>query len=520
MRVLYNICYSDPWVAVAKKLQEVHNYEPVYWIGYEDDDSERIVASTFPNSIYHHYYDAWAGMFPDVIEKELPNYSLDLDFLAEFAHEELLTYKMMDRMDPYRYKFNFMERQQHFRKLIRYWITVLEELKPEVIISASIPHRVFDYVLYLLCQKRNIPFISMVTTHFRGHILPLLNINSIGNILDADYKALLNSNETIENLKEKLHSVIKTRYDKIKLDYSEGKPEFVSSENIRDKKSGGVVALINKFIRDLFIDQRKRYFGKNSLLKKGIPVYSKINTNELTNKRISLLKYSVLKNKTNKYKKALKKYYASLTEEPDLNQKYILFNLHYQPEATSSPAGGVFVDLNIIVEVLTKNLPNDYLVYVKEHPAQFHSHREGHTNRIPSFYNNLKSHKNVRIIPLEYDPFVLIRNAKAVATISGSVGWEAMVLGKPVISFGLSWYEKYPGVLRITDSQSASMIMDFIDKFEFKERKLMAYLASFSQNLVKAYFYRGIKQQITISEEECVNNLVNCILKTKEIAEA
>ena len=42
MRVLYNTCVADPWVKVAQRLRDDYGYEPVYWIGFNYDDSENI----------------------------------------------------------------------------------------------------------------------------------------------------------------------------------------------------------------------------------------------------------------------------------------------------------------------------------------------------------------------------------------------------------------------------------------------------------------------------------------------
>jgi len=209
----------------------------------------------------------------------------------------------------------------------------------------------------------------------------------------------------------------------------------------------------------------------------------------------------------------LKKHYLKFLVIPDFGKPYILLPLHYQPEMTSNPSGDIFVDQILCVEVLLKNTPKDYYLYIKEHRSQFYSFSEGHTSRIKEFYDDLAKYPRVRLISENYDQFELIKNAKAVATITGTTGWEAMVLGKPVICFGLSWYEKYQGVLRITDEKSALGINDFIENFKFDERDLLCYLNAVQKKTVKAYFYRGLKERMNMSEEECVGNLVESVLE-------
>jgi capsule polysaccharide export protein KpsC/LpsZ len=218
-----------------------------------------------------------------------------------------------------------------------------------------------------------------------------------------------------------------------------------------------------------------------------------------------------LKAKANANKNKLKKYYDSLVTEPDFGVPYVIVNLHYQPEMTSSPCGDIFVDQRLCIEVLAKHLPADYLIYVKEHPSQFYAQNEGHTGRIPQFYDDLLAYPQVRLLPLHCDPFLLFRNAKAVATVTGTSGWEAMMLGKPVIIFGLAWYEKYAGVLKIVDEKSAAHITRFIENFEFDERDLLAYLNAFGNISVRAYAQYGMKERMNQDEAECVSNLAACI---------
>jgi capsule polysaccharide export protein KpsC/LpsZ len=174
----------------------------------------------------------------------------------------------------------------------------------------------------------------------------------------------------------------------------------------------------------------------------------------------------------------------------------------------------LFVDQLLCIEVLAKHIPADHLLYVREHPSQFYSHTEGHTSRLVEFYDDLLAYPQVRFMPLDIDPFLLITKASAVATVTGTSGWEAMALGKPVINFGLSWYEKYAGVLKIVDEKSASQITKFIEKYKFNERDLLAYLNAFSSVSVNAYAHPGYKEKMKQDEAQCVANLARSVMQT------
>ncbi|NOR44861.1 MAG: hypothetical protein GQ534_04675 [Candidatus Delongbacteria bacterium] len=283
----------------------------------------------------------------------------------------------------------------------------------------------------------------------------------------------------------------------------------------KHKNSSGFFSLTRKFISDLF-DQRDRYLAKNGFILKGMPSYYKKRNKSIEKSHYNIFEYSMEKLRAISYNRKIKKYYNSLTSIPDLKTPYVFFTLHYQPEMTSNPSGDIFVDQSLCVEILLKYLPEDYKIYVKEHPHQFFSNREGHTSRIKEFYDDLKRNPRISFVPLEYDPFLLIKNSICVATITGTSGWEAMVHGKPVVCFGLSWYEKYKGVLKITDEKSGSQIQNFIENFKFNEKDLLTYLYAFSEISILAYFYRGLKEKMNQSEEECIENLVNSIIRTAE----
>jgi hypothetical protein len=512
MKVIYDICVADPWVQVAQKLQREHGYEPVYWNGYPDDDSRKKVAAAFPQAVYQPYFDACKGIFPETNMARSAGAYINIDFLKKYASYELQAIKMMDRMDPDRHSFNFMERQRHFRKFLKYWTACIDHFKPDLLVSGNVPHLVFDYALYLLCKFHNIKFVTFCASSFPGRTVPLTDVSSIGGLLDKEYARIVKSGATIDELKRSLPGDIRERYEKIKLDYAQAEPDYMKEQSIEHKQSSGLFRLARKFVLDVRL-LKDSYFGKNGFFVNGFPTFFKQRNKSIEASNSSVFNYAIMKTKTNAYKNRLRAYYNSLVQEPDFQVPYVMVNLHYQPEMSSNPSGDIFVDQLLFIEVLAKHLPADHLIYVKEHPSQFHAHLAGHTSRMPEFYLDLAAYPQVRLMPLHMDPLTLIRSSRAVATVSGTSGWEAMVLGKPVISFGLSWYEKYAGVLKIVDEESAALIPRFITDFNFEERNLLAYLNAFANKSVKAYAHRHWKEKMNQDEAECIVNLAGCVLQ-------
>ena len=242
-RVIYNTCVADPWIKVAQHLQAKYNYEPVYWIGYNYDNSETLVKEAFPDICYQSYPDAWKGIFSPEIRQKSYDCFVDIDLINRMAKYELLAIKMMDRLDYDRYSFNFMERERHYINLIKNWMACFDIYKPDMVISAVNPHRVYDYVLYLLCKDRNIPFINFQYSMCAERIYALTDIYSIGDIFDSSYKKYLQQPLT----KEMLPPEILFSFEKVQKDYSEAIPTYMKDHEIKNKKSSKRFNMVRAF---------------------------------------------------------------------------------------------------------------------------------------------------------------------------------------------------------------------------------------------------------------------------------
>lgn len=135
---------------------------------------------------------------------------------------------------------------------------------------------------------------------------------------------------------------------------------------------------------------------------------------------------------------------------------FVYVPLQLQPEMTTSTLGGIYNDQVLAIEKLRRMLPPDIRILVKENPKQ------GAYMRGALAFHRLSLLQNVQILPSYANTHELTAKASAVATISGTVGWEALCQGVPVILFGHSWYGDFPGVFRATGD------VDFLDVAAFK----------------------------------------------------
>lgn len=134
------------------------------------------------------------------------------------------------------------------------------------------------------------------------------------------------------------------------------------------------------------------------------------------------------------------------------NLTYLIYPLHFEPEASTLIQGRWFNDQKQIIELISKNLPANMLLLVKEHKASI-------GRRPLSFYKEIVRHHNVFLVDDKIDSYHLIEHSKGVVVISSTMGMEALMLKKPVMSFGERFYNVSKNVYRV---ENFKMIKEII----------------------------------------------------------
>ena len=134
------------------------------------------------------------------------------------------------------------------------------------------------------------------------------------------------------------------------------------------------------------------------------------------------------------------------THEVDLNGDFVYFPLQLQPEMTTASLGGKFRDQAYAIERISKILPPNVRILVKENPKQ------GAYMRGQMFFRRLARIPYVTIVPTWTDTHALTDRSEFVAAITGTVGWEAIRQGKPALVFGNAWFQTLPGVHEYSDA--------------------------------------------------------------------
>ncbi|MBL8661398.1 MAG: hypothetical protein JNM29_01175 [Candidatus Odyssella sp.] len=114
----------------------------------------------------------------------------------------------------------------------------------------------------------------------------------------------------------------------------------------------------------------------------------------------------------------------------DLEGKdFVFYPLHVEPEFALQNLSPEFFFQLAAIAALARDLPAGTLLAVKEHLAAI-------GRRPTEFIDQIASFKNVVLIRADEHGQSVVRRARAVATITSSAGFEAAVLGKPVVTFG------------------------------------------------------------------------------------
>ncbi|USZ71466.1 hypothetical protein [Natronosalvus halobius] len=493
--VIYSTTPSNDWPAVAEKLYRKHGLRPRYWISHDlkDDISER-----FRNTTVHDSIDAIQGRFPDEYDHSSFHSLLDSEVLNRFQEYESIVLKMMDRMDAGNVTggdFTHSDRVRHYHRQLSYWIHVVDNISPDVVIFGAAPHSIYDYLLYAICEQRDIETVIFTHTSLPDRFCVRKGIHESPTQFE---KTDIDDSKLSPDLEEHVQ--------KLRGKYSQAEPEYMQEDARRTDLSRLITygleieKAINKLLKlPLLLREKPKAYIKKS----GKPIEKS---------RVRFWEWELYRVRARYYRRRLRLQYQKYTIEPDYSTKYIYFPLHYQPERTTSPEGGQYVHQYLAVELLAGSLPDGISVYVKEHPSQFSSRLKGEQGRQSHYYEDLNTISSVELISLNSEPFELIDNAMGVATVTGTAGWEALVRGTPAITFGSAWYRDAPGCHHVkTRDQISNAVEDILRKDTITNRAIDNFVSN-----IESYVYHG---SLNTSNEENVYTLYNATCDNCEFVE-
>lgn len=193
-------------------------------------------------------------------------------------------------------------------------------------------------------------------------------------------------------------------------------------------------------------------------------------------------------------------------ERPVPGERYVLFPIHFQPEATTLVQAPYYLDQAALIEDIAKSLPVGTQLYVKEHFTN-------RGRRSLAFYERIRNTFGVRLLGPDEDSWALIDNAAAIAVITGSMGWEGLLKKKPVISFGDIYYNQCPLVYRGGETpkdQWYALFRKALFDHEHDEELLLAFYSAIEQTTFPGF----VKNATTFPkalDPQNVTNVANAV---------
>ena len=415
--------------------------------------------------------------------------NLDSKFLSEMYECESLFFSTLDRCSTENRSQN--ENKTYFFDLLLFFKSFFE-LKKDIthVFFPSTPHFPVEIALFYVSKYFSINTIILNRTDFNNKFFFRKDWRLSHHFLtDFKYK----SATAIDYKKSKLESNF-VKYSK-KLNES-------SKDNF-EVQSNPLQLLLNYY--KLFKISINYFKGR-----KDSSIY-------YLNKRITWLDVFISIIKRFKKDRRLKVLYGRLIKEPNLTNKYIYFPLHFQPERSTDPEGLHFSNQLTAIHLLRDSLPPNVFLYIKEHPRQFDNtnfpdlRKNLYRNEI--FYKKIVSLENTELIDINEDSNILIEKSKAVVTLTGSSGWQAIQKLKPAIIFGYPWYATFSGCFHVKTKSDIKNAFFKINKSKnlFTEKELENYIFSLKEKLFDAYigqfYFTGEELDYIKIVKEFSNNL-------------
>ena len=331
---------------------------------------------------------------------------LEIEDVENIDYEEFMKYKHIQYINEYGFRRIYDDYQLNrfdFYTGLSYWLTIFKKYNVDMTIIADFLHGFrCDYILQEVSKVHNVRTFNIMPSIYNTYI-----------IYDT------NNDELLENI---------DKNNSVKIEQS-----MFYSNNINYDQFNNMLENFSKIKKVLYkIGGMASIRIVSAIYRRSLKVDLYSRSYSLIEYLINLLKFKWL------LKKVEKKY-----EDINLNDKYIIYFLHFEPEAVITGNMNAMDNQLTVIKLITENLPNGWKLYLKLHPDLFKLNTTSFEYFIPSvntfnskmFYDKLLGFKNIKLINHKLNSSELIKNSSAIATMIGTVALEATKYYKPVLLF-------------------------------------------------------------------------------------
>ncbi len=397
---------------------------------------------------------------------------LSRELIEAMAPYEPMALKMLMRITEFDI-FDFEEAKGLYIKHLRFWNHMLTTRKINCVVLTGVPHHTHDYVIHCLALVKKIPMCIMTPMSIPYRLFAGTSLDDLWKKTTESYRSMPEGEVVLPPDVEHYYQAV--QYKNIGMDDGLVHGGKFKKSHHQFHKRHMLTYIEGKNVRHRTFSRWKHGL-KLSLVEHDSAPYKEYRRRNKEDKRLVRMTKRKLRTMRDL------KYYNKLAELPDYTKPFVVFMLHMQPEATTLPQAGVFVEQYLAVQILAKTLEGTGInLYVKEHFVQ--PYRSG------DFYGNLKSIRGVHLIQSTVDSKELLRHCLASSTCTGTIIIESIINGKPALVFGNGGTEYGPGIYKVGSKEDCERALEDIRKpdFAIDQSDVRRYFKAFSDNCVYAY---------------------------------
>ena len=385
--------------------------------------------------------------YHDVMNQEIKS---EPDYLKSFEEKydiDLWQLSKNDRIfiDYYNtfYKFSDHEISEIMEKECRLFEEILDEVKPDFFITTETafrPHHLF----YLLCKKKGIKVLMLNSANWGKHCYISGNYHKLDNFneLFANRKALPTTFNDIQNRLES--KILSKKVSKF----------YQSHKNSKIKLMQAAFQLL--------------ILSDNSNEKTHYTYYGR--------KKLKVLLSEI----NNSIKRWYRKKYIdqNFLQEIIDDKPFIFLPLQQEPERSLLLSAPDYKNQIETVEYVSKCLPENFLLFVKEHPTQ----GSGRDWREISQYKALQNNPKVRLIHPSVPADEIIKKSKLVISVSGTIALESAFLNTPSITISDNDYTLISSISRLNSKNELQGLIENSLEKKVEPSSLGKYLDILEEN--------------------------------------
>lgn len=466
---------------------------------YGDQDKIKEIKKKHLSQVTHNISKDF--LFPeDILKLNDVTYHLDNDSLKGYSDIEMLFLKVSDRASAI--PTSVHTRRKYYQTILNHFINIIKTHDIQGVLCFDTPHSLQGVTLYELLQREQLRTIRLEHHYFVNYCLIL--DTPMNPEIPEDY--LPN-----HDVKALIDTIPKDLYDDLKLEN-----KFVEQSIAKEKKRiastsiSGHIKILKQFLFKYFSNLAIGIFP--FIYKKHLRHFTSLNSIK------SEFKYrrSINKRVTDLYN--LNRYYLKVSDNPNLECKYIYFGLHMQPEKTTLPMGRQMDHHLSSIIILAQSLPKGWKLFVKEHPNQFNLRKVANANfRDKLFYDTIKRIPNTVLVGLHVPSRELIKKAQISSTTTGTVGWESILGGKTAIVFGDGYYRACRAVRTVDSVATCKKAIKELRMMTSDEvyKELIRYVSYYYNHdyLVNSTNWETKLSYSDLTREELIENMAASIFK-------